>query len=352
MDGKFSNYTIKEIAEMAEVSRATVDRVIHGRGVVSKQTEKKIKGLLKKIDYRPNVLAQSLKKGALLKIGVLIPDPAYDVYWKRATQGIDSAIAEYSILGIKIEKFLFNPYRSASFVLNSKHIRKGEYDGIIVAPFFYYESLEFFDECKKAGIPYVTFNTYIKEADPVCFVGQNLIESGRAVASLLDKITDPDKKFLVLHLDEDLANAKHMQEKEEGFINYIKSEGYPPDKVAVYKIASIPEIDKKLGEILESLSHVGGIFVTTSKVHYIADYLKEYKLDLRLIGYDLIEDNVAYLKSGIIDYLLFQNPKLQANKALSALIDHLAFKKELPSRIILPASIVIKENVESYLYDL
>jgi len=333
---------------MAEVSRATVDRVLHGRGVVSKQTEKKIRGLLKKIDYRPNVLAQSLKKGALLKIGVLIPDPAYDVYWKRATQGIDSAIAEYSILGIHIEKFLFNPYRSASFVLNSKHIRKEKYDGIIVAPFFYYESLEFFDECKKAGIPYVTFNTYIKEADPVCFVGQNLIESGRTVASLLDKITDPDEKFLVLHLDEDLANAKHMQEKEEGFINYIKSEGYPTDKVAVYKIASIPEIDKKLGEILESLSHVGGIFVTTSKVHYIADYLKEYKLDLRLIGYDLIEDNVAYLKSGIIDYLLFQNPKLQANKALSALIDYLAFKKQLPSRMILPASIIIKENVWKY----
>ncbi len=337
---------------MAEVSRATVDRVIHGRGVVSNQTEEKIRDLLKLIDYKPNVLAQSLKKGALLKIGILFPDPAYDVYWERAAQGIDSAIKEYSVLGIHIEKFLFNPYKSASFGLNSKHIIKGKYDGIIVAPFFYNESLIFFNECKEAEIPFVTFNTHIEEAEPLSFIGQNLVESGSAVASLLDKIIDPDKKILVLHLDEDLSNAKHMQEKEKGFIDYFKSKGYSHDKVAVLKIDSIPEIDKKLGEILGGAGQVGGIFVSTSKVHYIADYLKEYKLDLKLAGYDLIEDNVKYLKSGLIDFLFFQNPRLQANKALSSLIDYLVFKKELPSRIILPTSIVIKENVESYLFDM
>lgn len=352
MKEKSPKYTIKEIAEMAEVSRATVDRVIHSRGVVSKQTEKRIRGLLEEIDYRPNVLAQSLKKGAFLKIGILIPDPAHDVYWRRATQGIDSVIEEYSILGIHIDKFLFNPYKSASFTLNTRHVRKGEYDGVIVAPFFYHESLEFFKECKNSGIPYVTFNTHITEADPVCFVGQNLVESGRAGASLLDRITDPGEKFLVLHLDEDLNNAKHMQEKEEGFIDYFKTRAYPQDKVAVHKIASIPEIDRRLGGILEHTGQVGGIFVTTSKVHYIADYLREYKLDIKLAGYDLIEDNVKYLKSDIIDFLLFQNPRLQASKALSALVDYLAFKKDQPSKMILPASIVIKENVESYLYDL
>ena len=35
-------YTIKDIARMAGVSRGTVDRVIHGRGKVSKSTYQKI----------------------------------------------------------------------------------------------------------------------------------------------------------------------------------------------------------------------------------------------------------------------------------------------------------------------
>ena len=45
------NYTINDIAKMANVSRGTVDRVIHGRGKVSKPAYEKVKNILDKIDY-------------------------------------------------------------------------------------------------------------------------------------------------------------------------------------------------------------------------------------------------------------------------------------------------------------
>ncbi len=45
---------IKDIAELAGVSRGTVDRVLNNRSGVSPQTAEKIKEIAKALDYRPN----------------------------------------------------------------------------------------------------------------------------------------------------------------------------------------------------------------------------------------------------------------------------------------------------------
>ena len=64
--------TLKEIADLAGVSRGTVDRVLNHRGSVNPQTEKKILEIVQALDYKPNkagiVLAAQKKN---LKLGVV-----------------------------------------------------------------------------------------------------------------------------------------------------------------------------------------------------------------------------------------------------------------------------------------
>ena len=65
--------TIKEIAELAGVSRGTVDRVLNGRGAVSEQTERKVLEIAQALQYRPNragIVLAARKRN--LKIGVLL----------------------------------------------------------------------------------------------------------------------------------------------------------------------------------------------------------------------------------------------------------------------------------------
>ena len=50
--------TIKDIAEMAQVSVATVSRVINGNGYVKKETKETIENLLKQTGYTPTARAQ------------------------------------------------------------------------------------------------------------------------------------------------------------------------------------------------------------------------------------------------------------------------------------------------------
>ncbi|PID93149.1 MAG: hypothetical protein CSA96_00585 [Bacteroidetes bacterium] len=334
---------------MAEVSRATVDRVIHGRGTVSPKTYARIQRILDKIDFQPNLIAQTLKKGEVYKVAILVPDYTRDVYWKRAFYGFDDALADYSFIGIRVDKYMFNLRKEVSFVLNARKILNGGYNGVVAAPVFYQESIDFFRSCEEMGLPYVTFNTHIKESQALCHVGQDLVQSGRTAASLLHRVCKPERRMLVLHMLEDHANARHLKEKEEGFREFFRENGFSEDKVIVERIDNTLETEQRLMATLENQPSVGAIYVSTSKVHFVAEVLQAYDLDIRLLGYDLIDENTAYLEQGIIDYLIYQNPRFQANQALSSLVDHLAFKKQLSKLKLLPIELVIKENLENYM---
>ncbi|MDS9472609.1 LacI family DNA-binding transcriptional regulator [Sporosarcina pasteurii] len=66
--------TIKKVAEEAGVSVATVSRVINQNGYVSEGTLKKVKSVIKELNYTPNSIARSLYHKTSNMIGLIIPD--------------------------------------------------------------------------------------------------------------------------------------------------------------------------------------------------------------------------------------------------------------------------------------
>jgi LacI family transcriptional regulator len=70
---------------------------------------------------------------------------------------------------------------------------------------------------------------------------------------------------------------------------------------------------------------------------------------VRLVGYDLLEQNMRYLKEGYIDFLINQNPKRQVNLGISHLINHLMFKRDAPTTDLFPLEVITTENLNSYL---
>lgn len=67
-------YTIKDIARMANVSIATVSRVVNHTGPVAKKTEKRVQDAMKELDYVPNNAARSLVTKSSKIIGVVVAD--------------------------------------------------------------------------------------------------------------------------------------------------------------------------------------------------------------------------------------------------------------------------------------
>lgn len=65
--------TIVELAKMAEVSTATVSRIINNTGKVNEDTKKKVLELIEKYNYKPNVMAKSLKMNKSNMVGFVVP---------------------------------------------------------------------------------------------------------------------------------------------------------------------------------------------------------------------------------------------------------------------------------------
>ena len=82
----------------------------------------------------------------------------------------------------------------------------------------------------------------------------------------------------------------------------------------------------------------------------VAEYLENSKISKKLvIGYDLIEDNVDFLRKGTINFLLGQKPEEQGRNSIQALFNFIMTKKRIDKINNSPIDIIVKENVEFYL---
>jgi LacI family transcriptional regulator len=66
--------TIYDIAKEAQVSIATVSRVLTGSAPVSKATEERVKVVLEKYNFQPSIAARTLMNSRSMIIGVILPD--------------------------------------------------------------------------------------------------------------------------------------------------------------------------------------------------------------------------------------------------------------------------------------
>lgn len=92
--------TIKEIAELANVSTATVSKVINGKDqYISEATRQKILEIVEREGYIPNGIAKSLKMRKTKTIGIIMPD-VMNLFFSELARGAEDAAEKrgYSVI--------------------------------------------------------------------------------------------------------------------------------------------------------------------------------------------------------------------------------------------------------------
>ena len=91
--------SLKDIAEQLGVSIATVSRALHSSPEIGKDMQQRVKELAKKLNYRPNPFAQSLRKEAPKMIGVVVPNLVTH-YYAAVLDGIEDEARKvgYSVI--------------------------------------------------------------------------------------------------------------------------------------------------------------------------------------------------------------------------------------------------------------
>lgn len=327
----------------------TVDRVLHNRGEVSETTRKRILGIIKELNYEPNVLASTLASKKNVVFATLLPHPASsETYWNKPFIGVQKRVAELKQYGILTNSFTFSQAEPSSFSHSASQILELKPDGVVFAPFFRKESFNFIDELKKKGIPFVFIDSEIEYAGQIGYIGQDSYQSGKVAARLLHSLI-PNGNILIVHFAKEMDNQNHLAQRENGFYNWLNENNISNTIIT----SEIPDTEndnwmEHVSQLIR-LKNISGIFVTNSKVYLVGNLIEKYNLEgLHVIGHDLLKWNVEYLKKGVVSYLICQRPEEQGYNAVNLVFRHVVQKRVVQNTHYTPIDIVIKENVDYY----
>ena len=86
--------TIYDVAREANVSMATVSRVVNGNPNVKPTTRKKVLDTIERLGYRPNAVARGLASKKTTTVGAIIPDIS-STFFSELTRGIEDIATMY-----------------------------------------------------------------------------------------------------------------------------------------------------------------------------------------------------------------------------------------------------------------
>ncbi|WP_025682076.1 LacI family DNA-binding transcriptional regulator [Paenibacillus maysiensis] len=189
------NPTIKDVAQKANVSIATVSRVLHNLGGYSDKTKQKVDQTIKELGYQPNAIARGLINKRTQTIGVMFPDVS-SAFSSDLLHGIDEFAHDrnYSVMVCNTDQ---DGKRTLKYL---QLLREKQVDGIIfsseVLKKEYYDVLENMkvpvvlvsSQTDFANVPYVKVDDYQASYDAVMY----LISKGhRKIAMISGTKGDP-----------------------------------------------------------------------------------------------------------------------------------------------------------------
>jgi LacI family transcriptional regulator len=303
------------------------------------------------LEYQPNILASTLASKKTFSFALLFPEPiSPEAYWNKPMIGVRQAFQEIQQYGVNIDIHLFKQSDPETFSNEAGLILESNPEGVVLAPFFSRESKEFIAELKNRDIPYVFIDSNIKDSDKLSYIGQDSFQSGTLAAKLLDYSIPENASILILHFAKELDNMNHLAQREKGFYEYFRKASGKKNLITL-EIAdpNDPGCQNRIIEQLQSNTNIKGIFVTNSQVYYLGRVLEQInKQEIRVIGHDLIRENIEFLNKGVVDFLICQRPEEQGYRAILTLFDHLVLRKDVNSENYTSIDIITKENLDYY----
>lgn len=338
---------IKDIAEKAGTSIGSVDRVLHGRPNVSEDVRKRVELALKELNYEPNRYASALASNKSYRFIAFYPSSEMDIYWKEAATGIQDAIQDYRDFNLYVEELWYDMHIPESYQEGLNKILESKPDGVILAPQLTESTYQFCQALEKEQIPYTFLDSNISDLNALTYYGQDSIMSGRFAARMTVLEAAPEKHFLIVHFD---IPSLQQYNREVGFKDFIQR-NHPDCRIYELSIKpTAPDIAQRLADFRKEHPEVHFICTFCSHTHLIAEALIQKGMNnCHLMGYDMLEQNVDFLKKGNIRFLIAQHPWQQGYGCVDSLFQYIILKRDIKRENFMPIELLTAENCDFYL---
>lgn len=213
--------TIYDVAREAEVSMATVSRVVNGNTNVRPATKKSVMEVIERLDYRPNAVARGLASKKTTTVGVIIPNVT-NLFFSSLALGIDDVASMY---GYNI--ILANAdHKAPEDVLNN--ILAKQVDGVVYMGHYIPDTVR--QEIERSRTPFVLAGL----TDPENKIPSVNIDYTQAFKDGVEKLITKGAKKIAF-----LAAKPYFDENTDRFDGYkaaLSEAGMTVDEQLLFKV--------------------------------------------------------------------------------------------------------------------
>lgn len=269
--------SIREVAELANVSPSTVSRVMNGTARVDEEKRKRVLWAIEESGFTPNEVARSLFKKSSKTIGMIIPSIKNPFFTEMASAVEKTANQSgYRMIlnntGGELEK-----EKNAISMLEAMNV-----DGIVIAT-SNSELCGYLDNCKT---PVVTIDRLISKNVSGGYIHCDHYEGGRLGA---EHLLDCGCKSVVCVRG--LERISSANERYAGYVDVCRERGVEPQTIICdYEFSEGLEMTEQL---LSRYPNVDGIMACNDMVAisiYKVLHRKKIRVpeDIQIVGYDNI----------------------------------------------------------------
>jgi LacI family transcriptional regulator len=329
-----SKPTLKQLMEITQLSRATIDRALNDRPGVHPRTRHAVEAALKQLGTGSSAKSAVRAKQAAYDFRLLAQ--AGDAFTDELIRTAIALEAEFDANGVRLE---VERCVGESDEEVAARIRKAtaEVDGIGIICTNTATTSSALRECMAAGKPVVTLITDVDADARHTYVGVNNRAAGQSAAFLLGR-------HLQAHASPDVAvivatfSYTCHEDREIGFRSLLRQRFPHVNLVEVIKGAdSGAATYEATTRFLKAHGKLDGIYNVAGGNEGLAAALREHNLTGRTlyVTHEVNRITEPLLRSDAIDYLLTQDIRLMLRTA----VDHLKGAREgaaVPSHAIIP----------------
>lgn len=298
--------TIQMVADLAGVSRGTVDRVLNDRAHVREDVRLRVLEAIRETGYISPRASYQQQALAPLTLGVLLPnwDNQFSV---EVSQGIRQAQEELEAANVQVLIRRCKTDLPQETIALMGELRESGAAGLAVCALNDPSVERCVSACVDSGIPCITFNSDLPGSRRTCFVGQDVRRAARVAAGLMSKCVTAADPVLVA-----VGNLKfdgHRQ-RLNGFRERLLEYGFHEDRILIRETFNDYETTFRLvTDALAAYSGLRGIYMANHSVSACAAAIAAAgkKGSVHVICHDINDSVRQLLLDGSIDFTIPQN---------------------------------------------
>ncbi|MDN3664596.1 LacI family DNA-binding transcriptional regulator [Algibacter miyuki] len=272
--------TIKDIANVLNISPAAVSKALHDDSRISAKTKKAVKQVAKNLNYQPNHLASALRKGKSNLVGVIVPRTNSN-FFSSVIQNMEEVLNKegYNIIITQSNESYKKECANIDTLLFT------QVDGIIASMANETVDLSYYEKVKSSGIPLILFDRGENDLN-VDYIGINDYHSSHMIVEHL--IEQGCKR--IAHIG-GFKRTRIFNNRIRGYIDALKKHDLPLDtELLIESSLSIEDGREKMTQLL-ALKHrpdavyVAGDYAALGALQVLNEQQIRMPEDIALVGF-------------------------------------------------------------------